>query len=170
MSSNWSTRTHLVLAAATITTLCLGAMSAPSVGAQTSPILAPIRRLTCSFPVSVSVEWQDGEPQPEVKRSPMLTFTIDEIDVQDGSARFVAAAAGTRPDEELIAQLSGSSLHFLDIRPDGELNITTVFAKASRARKLRAVYTHAAYVEFALPNNLAEPEVSQRYGECEIGS
>jgi hypothetical protein len=100
----------------------------------------------------------------------MLTFKIDEINIEDGSARFIAAAPGPHPEEEIIVRLSGSNLHFMDIRPDGELNVTTVFAKASRSPRLRAVYTHTAYVQFALPNDLAEPEVSQRYGECEIGS
>jgi hypothetical protein len=170
MSSDRSMRTPLVLAVATMTSLWLQAIAAPTAAAQAPPSLATIRSLSCSFPVSVSVTWKGSEPQPEVKRSAMLTFKIDEIDAQDGSALFIASAPGMKPDEHLVAQLSGSSLHFLDIRPDGELNITTVFAKVSGARKLRAVYTQTAYVQFALPDNLAEPDVTQRYGECEIRS
>ena len=56
----------------------------------------------------------------------------------------------------------------MDIRSDGRLSVTTVFAKTTRARRFKAVYTHTVYDQYTLPNNLAQPDVSQRYGECEI--
>ena len=156
-------------AAATVAVVLGGAAGMREVHAQTAPSLGAIRSLWCSFPVSVSATWESGAPRPDVKRDAIFSFKIDEINLQEGSARFVAAAAGTSPEEDVVAQWSGSSLHFIDIQPDS-LTVTTVFDKSSRAKKLWAVHTRTAYVQFALPNDLSEPSVSHLYGECEIGS
>jgi hypothetical protein len=58
----------------------------------------------------------------------------------------------------------------MDIRPAGGLNITSVFQQVSRDQKLKAVYTRVDYLPISLPGYITQPEVSQHYGECEVGS
>jgi hypothetical protein len=133
-----------------------------------APALASVGSLMCSFPVSVSATWKNGEPDAQVKHTGILSFRLDDINTQEGSALFIAGSPGGNPEEQVVAQLAGSNLHFVDIRSDGTLAVTTVFAQASRGRKLKAVYTRTKYEQFSLPYDLAEPEITQRYGDCEV--
>lgn len=147
----------------------LSFMSAGTPAAQvssTAPVLANIKSLTCTFPVTVAGTWENGEPSAAIKKTAVLTFKFDQIDVTESSARFVGPTAAP---EHVVAQLSGPNLHFMDIRPSGSLSITTVFAQVSRDQKLKAVYTRTDYLPISLPGFVSQPEVSQRYGECEVG-
>jgi len=128
-------------------------------------VFSTAKAIKCDFPVMVQAEWVNGEPQPQIKKSAVLTFSFDQIDIGEGSARFVGPTAAP---EHIVAQLSGANLHFIDIRPTGSLSITTVFTQASRENKLKAVYTRSDYLAVQMPGFVAQPEVSQRYGECEI--
>jgi hypothetical protein len=152
-----------------ISVLALLVVAAVSVvvRAQQQPLtmLAAVKAIKCTFPVTVTNEWVNGEPQPQVKKAAVLTFSFDEIDTQEGSARFVGP---TTAPEHIVAQLSGANLHFMDIRASGSLSITTVFAQESRPKKLKAVYTRTDFLPVTMPGFSAQPEVSQRYGECEI--
>ena len=131
-------------------------------------MLGTIKSLTCVFPVAVSATWgETGEPNVAVKKTAVLTFKFDQIDTTESSARFVGPTAAP---EHVVAQMSGSNLHFMDIRPSGSLSITTVFGQYSRDQKLKAVYTRTDFLPISLPGFTSVPEVSQRYGECEVGS
>ena len=55
-------------------------------------------------------------------------------------------------------KLVGSNLHFLDVAIDGGLIVMTVFAKEMHDARLQAVYSRAAY-----------PEWAQYAGDCEAG-
>ena len=145
--------------------LVLGA-GAPSAQDQFN-VLTTVKSLSCTFPVSVAATWQAGEPNAEIRKTAVLSFKYDQIDVSESSARFVGPTAAP---EHVVAQLSGANLHFMDIRPSGSLSITTVFSAVSRDNKLKAVYTRTNYLPISLPGFVSQPEVSQRYGECEIGS
>jgi hypothetical protein len=114
--------------------------------------------------MSVAASWQNGEPQAQVKKAATLTFQIDEIDVQEATARFVPLAS---EPQHIVARLSGANLYFLDIRPTGSLSITTVFGQQSRGGKLKAVYMRTDFLVVSIPGFVAAPEASQYYGECE---
>src|SRR5262245_11684023 len=117
--------------------------------AQTNTIsLTAVRQLKCAFPISVAASWKNGEPQSEVRTEGVLTFEIDQVDVSDGSAQFLGVGA---PPAHIIAQISGPNLYFLDIRPNGSLAITTVFAQESRQEKLKAVYMRTDFLSVAVP-------------------
>ena len=105
--------------------------------APPSALLESITSLTCAFPASSVTTWQDGEPQVHVNSATAaLTLAITSIDAQEGTA-------GSRtPDcTETRVKLAGSNLHVLDIRPDGALTVTTVFAQESREGRLKAVHS-----------------------------
>ncbi len=132
-------------------------------GPNAAPSLATIKGLTCSFPLSVSANWDTtGDPQAQIKRSSPLMVQFDEIDTQEGTARLVGTAGS-----HATLSLSGWSLHIMDIRSTGSLGITTVYAQESRAGKLKAVHTESDYLRFNTPTFIAQPGVSQHYGECE---
>ena len=125
------------------------------------------KTLKCTFPIYVITNWENGEPLPAVRKpGAILAFQIDQIDTQESSARLVS----TSGVGHLTAQLAGSSLHLMDIRPSGSLTITTVFAQESGDKKLKAVHTRANYLPISLPGFVSQPEVTQHYGECEIVS
>ena len=127
--------------------------------------LPALKRLKCQFSTSAAGAWQNGEVQARVKSAGMLSFEIDSIDTDDGSARFVGLSS---EPAHIIAQLRGWTLHFMDARPDGSLYITTVFSQESRPRTLKAVYTRTSYLPVSIPGFAAEPEASQYYGQCEV--
>ena len=145
-------------------------MLAALAGGQEAPGQRPIdltvvTRLTCAFPLSAAMSWENGEPRAQVRDAAVLKFAFDQIDVQDGSARFVPAA--TEP-EHVIVQRSGANLYFLNVQPRGTLSITTVFAQESRAGKLKAVHSRTDYLPVSVPGFVALPEASQHYGECAL--
>lgn len=155
--------------AALIVMCACSLLYAPRVAAQRDPSadpLAHVKRLTCTFSAAVSGSWDKGEATAVVKpRGAPLTFTIDRIDTQEGTARIVNGPTGLA---EVVVRLAGWSLHFMDIGPLGSLTVTTVFSQDSRNGKLKAVQTRMDYVPVSLPGVPSVPDVSQQYGECEV--
>jgi hypothetical protein len=91
-----------------------------------------------------------------------MTFTISEIDVQDGTAEFT----GTAGRAYVTAVLSGWSIYFVESAV-GQLNVTTVFAQEASPGKLKAVHSRHGYLQMQVGRYIAEPSVSQNYGDCE---
>jgi len=138
--------------------------TSPDAVAQDAPKsrLAGIQRLKCVFALYATGTWNDGQARAEVKPA-SLSLSFDEIDIDSGTAR-VAEAFGPM---HIIAKLSTWNLHFLDIRSEGSLYVTTVFDRESRNGKLKAVHTRHEYTDVSVPGFTAKPE--QYYGECEVG-
>jgi hypothetical protein len=66
---------------------------------------------------------------------------------------------------DIIAQLSGGSLHLMQTSRSGAVYITTVYPSESRGGKLKAVHARHEYTEVSLPGYTSRPE--QYYGECD---
>jgi hypothetical protein len=126
--------------------------------------LATLKSLKCSFPVSAAGSWKDGVPQPPQARSEEISFDVDSIDAQEGSARLVAAEP-----VYITALLTASSIHFMERTLQGSLTVTTVFSLEGTQGKLRAVRSRHDYLKMSLPGYVSEPTVSQHYGECAPG-
>lgn len=124
--------------------------------------LAEVKSLRCRFPAATSAVWKEGEPVAQTKTQDMR-FEITEIDVQDGTAEFM----GTAGRAYVTAVLSGWSLYFVESAV-GQLNVTTVFSQEASLKKLKAVHSRHGYLQMQVGRFIAEPSVSQNYGECEI--
>jgi hypothetical protein len=121
--------------------------------------LAGIRMLKCSFPVSATGSWKDWTPKAEIQPGPELTLVIDEIDIDGGTARI-----GTTHTTALLTQ---NSVHFMERTMAGSLTMITVLSQKGPKGTLRAVRSRHDYLQMAIPGFVAEPNVSQHYGECE---
>jgi hypothetical protein len=132
--------------------------------AQTEPPnpLTSLKALKCHFPAATSATWKNGEPLAQTKTQELL-FSISAIDVQDGTAEFT----GTAGRSYVTAVLSGWSLYFVESAV-GQLNVTTVFAQEASPKKLKAVHSRHGYLQMQVGRFIAEPSVSQNYGDCEI--
>jgi hypothetical protein len=124
--------------------------------------LAQIKALKCQFPAATSASWKEGAPQAQTKTQDMR-FDITNIDVQDATAEFM----GTAGRAYVTAVLSGWSLYFVESAV-GQLNVTTVFSQEASPKKLKAVHSRHGYLEMKVGRFVAEPSVSQNYGECEV--
>ncbi len=124
--------------------------------------LAALKRLKCRFPVAASAVWK-GEEAVAQTRTQQLLFELAEIDVEDGTAEFI----GTAGKAYVTAVLSGWSLYFVE-NAIGQLNVTTVFAQEAAPKKLKAVHSRHGYLQMTVGRFVAEPSVSQSYGECEV--
>jgi hypothetical protein len=124
--------------------------------------LTTVKSLKCRFPAATSALWKDGQPVAQTKTQELL-FDVTAIDVQDGTAEF----RGTAGRAYVTAVLSGWSLYFVESSV-GQLNITTVFAQEASSKKLKAVHSRHGYLQMQVGRFIAEPSVSQNYGECEI--
>lgn len=124
--------------------------------------LTSVKGLKCRFPAATSATWKGGEPVAQTKTQEML-FTISVIDVQDGTAEFT----GTAGRAYVTAVLSGWSIYFVE-NAVGQLNVTTVFAQEASPGKLKAVHSRHGYLQMQVGKYIAEPSVSQNYGDCEI--
>jgi hypothetical protein len=121
--------------------------------------LASVRSLKCRFTVAAAGSWSNGEARAEVKPGQEVTVDIDEIDADGNSARVGS--------DEVTALLTVSSIHFLNRTLQGSLNVTTVFALKNSNGAYRAVRSGHDYVATNIPGFVSEPNVTQRYGECE---
>ena len=148
------------LGAATMIALTPAAASAQT--ADPPNPLKTVKALKCRFPVAVSGTWKSGEAVA-TPRTQELLITVTEIDVSDGTAE----VAGTAGKAFVSAVLSGWSLYFVE-NGVGQLNVTTVFAQESAPGKLKAVHSRHGYLQMQVGKFIAEPSVSQNYGECEI--
>ena len=124
--------------------------------------LTTVKRLKCRFPAAASAAWKAGEPQVQT-RTQELQFEINAIDAQDGTAEYL----GTAGRSYVTAVLSGWSLYFVE-NSVGQLNVTTVFAQEASPKKLKAVHSRHGYLQMQVGRYIAEPSVSQNYGECEV--
>jgi hypothetical protein len=121
--------------------------------------LADIRVLKCSFPVAATGSWKEWTPKAEIEPGPALTLVIDDIDIDGGTARI-----GTTHTTALLTQ---NSVHFMERTMAGSLTMITVLAQKGPKGTLRAVRSRHDYLQMAIPGFVAEPNVSQHYGECE---
>ncbi|HKE82658.1 MAG TPA: hypothetical protein VKB50_02850 [Vicinamibacterales bacterium] len=124
--------------------------------------LTSLKGLKCRFPAATSATWKGGEPVAQTKMQEML-FTISAIDVQDGTAEFT----GTAGRAYVTAVLSGWSIYFVE-NAVGQLNVTTVFAQEASPGKLKAVHSRHGYLQMQVGKYIAEPSISQNYGDCEV--
>jgi hypothetical protein len=124
--------------------------------------LTQVKGLKCQFPAATSASWKEGAPQPQTKTQDMR-FDITNIDVQDATAEFM----GTAGRAYVTAVLSGWSLYFVESAV-GQLNVTTVFSQEASPKKLKAVHSRHGYLQMQVGRFIAEPSVSQNYGECEV--
>ena len=124
--------------------------------------LATVKRLKCRFPTASAAAWKSGDPQVQIKTQELL-FEITAIDVQDGTAEYL----GTVGRAFVTAVLSGWSLYFVE-NSVGQLNVTTVFAQEAAPKRLKAVHSRHGYLQMTVGRYIAEPSVSQNYGDCEI--
>lgn len=147
--------------------LLVGSLASAAVLGQAQPAeppnpLAALKRLKCRFPVATSAVWKGGEAQAQLRTQELL-FDINAIDVQDGTAEYL----GTAGRAYVTAVLSGWSLYFVE-NAVGQLNVTTVFAQEASPKKLKAVHSRHGYLQMTVGRFIAEPSVSQNYGECEV--
>jgi hypothetical protein len=133
-------------------------------GGQAEPPnpLMTVKRLKCRFPTASAAAWKSGDPQVQIKTQELL-FEITNIDVQDGTAEY----QGTAGRAFVTAVLSGWSLYFVE-NSVGQLNVTTVFAQEASPKRLKAVHSRHGYLQMTVGKFIAEPSVSQNYGDCEI--
>jgi len=152
----------MMLAAAVM----LAAATVPPVHAQPQAEppnpLTTVKLLKCRFPTASAAAWKSGDPQVQLKTQELL-FEINNIDVQDGTAEYI----GTAGRAYVTAVLSGWSLYFVE-NSVGQLNVTTVFAQEASPKRLKAVHSRHGYLQMTVGKFIAEPSVSQNYGDCEI--
>lgn len=126
--------------------------------------LSTAKTLKCQFVLLATGTWaKSGESQAEIKPA-ALTLGFEEIDVQDGTAE----VSGSFGAPYIIVRYAGGYLHFMQVGSSGFLYATTVFDKASRPGRLKAVHTRHEYTEASVPGYTSKPE--QYYGECQIGN
>jgi hypothetical protein len=141
--------------------LCLCGQTLVAQSTDRNP-LGKLKHLKCSFSVTASASWKGGPPQVQVKPEE-LSVSFTAIDLDGGTAE-VEAAGGTI---DVVALLTGSSVHILERSFQGNLTVTSIFAPADTRGKFRAVRSRHDYLMMNIPGFVAEPTVQQRAGECE---
>jgi hypothetical protein len=124
--------------------------------------LATAATVRCEFQLSATGSWQDGAARAQVQPA-TLRMVFDAINTDEGTA----AAAGQMGRSDIIAKLSATGLHFIQMFRDGPLYVTTVFAQESHPGKFKAVHTRHEENGVRIPGFTSSPE--QYYGECEVG-
>ena len=151
-----------ILTAVALSLLCGAALIAQT--AERNP-LGKAKHLKCSFTVTASASWKGGPPQVQVKAED-LSVSFTAIDLDGGTAEVESAGGAV----DVVALLTGSSVHILERSFQGNLTVTSVFAPADARGKFRAVRSRHDYLMMNIPGFVADPTVQQRSGECEATS
>src|SRR5215510_8264603 len=154
--------TRSMVLACVLSLLAIAPAVAAAQTAEPPNPLTSVKTFKCRFPAATSATWKNREPVAQTKTQEML-FTISAIDVQDGTAEFT----GTAGRAYVTAVLSGLSIYFVE-NAVGQLNVTTVFAQEASPGKLKAVHSRHGYLQMQVGKYIAEPSISQNYGDCEM--
>jgi hypothetical protein len=133
---------------------------------QPSARLEAITGLTCTFPAAAGGTWVGAEAQASVLKPEVFTLRFLQVEVGEGTAN----ALGLGSPVEVNVRLVGGNLHFLDIRSNGALAVTTVFDTESRPGHLKAVHSRSEFAPTTPFGEAGPPDVSQFYGDCEPGT
>lgn len=132
---------------------------------RVSPRLSMVTALTCTFPVAAGGAWPDGQPRAEVTKVDTFTLKFFQVDAADATAN----AVGLGDTSEVIVRLVGDNLHFLDVRQNGAIALTTVFDQETRDGRLKAVHSRSEFFgSTGVPGQ--SPQASQWYGDCAQGA
>lgn len=123
--------------------------------------LVTAKALKCAFATMSTGSWNARGANAEIKPS-TLTIVFQDIDTDEGSAR----AVGDFGPSDIVARLSGGTVHFIQSFREGPVYITTIFPSEVRPGLLKAVHTRHEFTEVSLPGFTSRPE--QYYGDCEI--
>lgn len=125
---------------------------------EPSARLGALTALSCDFPASASGVWTGADPKASVDPPASFKIRFSRIDVQEGTAD----AVGLGEPVEVTVQLVGRNMHLLDIRPNGDLAVTTVFDEEMSGGRLKAVHSRSQYGGAGGSG----PVVGQYYGTC----
>lgn len=119
--------------------------------------LSSTRSWRCDFPsIAISV-WEGEKVRTEIKQQE-FSGHIDNVDIVRGTARLIGNVGAA----DLTVIGGAGVLHFLELTPSGNLNVTTIFARRAASGGLRAV--HSRHV--LLP--VSGPLPSQAVGTCRV--
>ena len=150
--------TRRIIGVATLLTIA----AVVAVHAQSSPSSLPsAKALKCLFTAMSAGDWNADNGIAATKPA-NLAISFEDIDVEEGSARVVGAFGPS----DIVARLSGNTLHFMQSFREGPIYLTTIFPSAVRPGLLKAVHTRHEFTEVSLPGFTSRPE--QYYGSCEI--
>ena len=124
--------------------------------------LAATKSLRCTFSLSAAGRWDaDGAPKSAVAPA-KLSLLFEAIDADSATAQLRTGTVSS----EVVARLSGSYLHFMQLFKTGAMYTTTVFDQDTTRGALRAVHSRHESFTVPLPGATSTPE--QYYGECQI--
>lgn len=155
-AGSWRARTGRVLVRSTIRFAPpLMLLLAPAALAQTVQELplVSVKSWKCEFPSLAVADWAQDEPAPALKEQ-TFSFHIDNVDVPAGKACIIGNAGSA----DLVVLSGAGALHFLEITPTGNLNITTIFSAVAGPDRLKAVHSRHVLLFYPFP--------SQAYGYC----
>ena len=136
------------------------AVAAPIIVAQGR--IATAKTLRCRFSLSASGRWDaDGTPKSAVAPA-TLTLLFEAIDADSATAQLRNGTVSS----EVVARLSGSYLHFMQVFKTGAMYTTTVFDQETTRGAFRAV--HSRHESFTVPVPGATSTPEQYYGECQV--
>jgi hypothetical protein len=126
-------------------------------------LLANAKKVKCTFPIHVRVDWKNGEPVVENITTEPLTLEFHDINTDEGTAQ---SATTFGPNFDIVVRQTYMALNFVQSMRSAGLYTTTIFARQSRAGRLRAVHTRHEYMDVNLAGFTSRPE--QYYGDCEV--
>jgi hypothetical protein len=135
--------------------------------AATSPLgtkLLDVATLRCESGTGVSAEWRAGKPALEKSKfGEDGQMIFDTIDRKGGTALLI----GNVGTVEVKVISTDKALHFVEVSPAGNLNVTTVFATRPEGVGYdEFVYVMSRHQDIGLPGELAVLIPSQYHGKC----
>jgi hypothetical protein len=143
------------------TLVCLLAIGSVPPKAQTPARLAGVKTVACTFTSVASGNWTGAATEIATHRV-ALNLSYEAVDADGGTAREIENTGTV----DVIAKLSGPSLHLLWIGSEGAVHLTTVFDRETVPGRFRAVHTRHEYTDIAVPGFTSRPELY--YGDCAI--
>ncbi len=111
--------------------------------------------LRCQFGPGTGADWESGKLNVEEDNWGSEPSYFDSIDVQAKTARLIGNAGSAG----ILVMITATGMHFIEVTPVGNLNVTTVFGSLDQSGNFLAVTSRHV--------DLFGPVPSQYYGTCE---
>jgi hypothetical protein len=139
--------------------------SASTVRAQRdlSKVLAAAKSVDCDYTVLGTGNW--AASGNTIRSTPStLKVSFFNIDTQESTAEIKSESG---QPYYIVVRHVGNYLHLMQVKGEGPIYTTTLYAKEIKPGRFLSVHTRHEYTDISLPGYTSRPE--QYIGDCAIG-
>jgi hypothetical protein len=139
-----------------------GAARAEAQVNKLAQVLQDAKTVECEYTVMGTGDWPKGTPTM-TSAPASLKVVYRNVDTSESSAEIESTA---KESFYIVVRYVGDYLHLMQMKSEGPVYTTTVYAREVRPGRLLSVHTRHEYTAIRLPGYTSRPE--QYFGDCAV--